>query len=99
MSLTLIHVFCRSVMATDIMDKDLKKLRNDRWDKAFGLADDEGMVPCTDPREDSNRKATIVIEHMIQAVRKRKIAGARYRGSRSHHLSDMTVFFSSSSQE
>ncbi|EEC45650.1 predicted protein, partial [Phaeodactylum tricornutum CCAP 1055/1] len=35
-----------SVMATDIMDKDLKGLRNARWE---------------------NRKATIVIEHLIQA--------------------------------
>jgi hypothetical protein len=24
-----------SVMATDIMDKDLKELRNSRWDRAF----------------------------------------------------------------
>ena len=51
-----------SVMATDIMDKDLKKLRNDRWDAAF----------CTEAREEPradtiNRKATIVIEHLIQA--------------------------------
>jgi class 3 adenylate cyclase len=53
-----------SVMATDIMDKDLKNSRNDRWSKAF--------TDTETPEEDSsadvvNRKATIVIEHLIQA--------------------------------
>lgn len=51
-----------SVMATDIMDKDLKALRNARWEKAFDPHFTE------DSAEDSiNRKATIVIEHLIQA--------------------------------
>ena len=50
-----------AVMATDIMDKDLKQLRNDRWEKAFHSAPEES---CHD---DVNRKATIVIEHLIQA--------------------------------
>lgn len=48
-------------MATDIMDKDLKALRNDRWDKAFKECSDEGTKHAV------NRKATIVIEHLIQA--------------------------------
>lgn len=57
-----------SVMATDIVDKDLKGLRNARWDKAFkslSLSGDE----CTEDgaRDDVNRKATIVIEHLLQA--------------------------------
>ena len=59
-----------SVMATDIMDKDLKAMRNARWDKAFatksarsGSSGDEGECP----RDVVNRKATIVIEHLIQA--------------------------------
>jgi len=51
-----------SVMATDIMDKDLKALRNARWEKAF----DESHVD-DDDRVSINRKATIVIEHLIQA--------------------------------
>lgn len=51
-----------SVMATDIADKDLKTLRNNRWDKAFSANDGE-----QDPRDVINRKATIVIEHLIQA--------------------------------
>mmetsp|Transcript_40657 Transcript_40657/g.45420 ORF Transcript_40657/g.45420 Transcript_40657/m.45420 type:complete len:157 (-) Transcript_40657:260-730(-) len=51
------------VMATDIMDKDLKKLRNQRWEKAFSsdLKDngrDQDQINC---------KATVVLEHLIQA--------------------------------
>jgi hypothetical protein len=60
-------------MATDIMDKDLKALRDSRWKKAF-----EEFSPLDEEEEDSvvlertkhealNRKATIVIEHLIQA--------------------------------
>ncbi|KAL7561134.1 hypothetical protein ACA910_004617 [Epithemia clementina (nom. ined.)] len=51
-----------SVMATDIMDKDLKELRNARWDKAFSE-----KAPTESPAETVNRKATIVIEHLLQA--------------------------------
>ena len=50
-----------SVMATDIMDKDLKDLRNARWDLAFS---EKAM---DDPLATVQRKATIVIEHLIQA--------------------------------
>mmetsp|Transcript_103 Transcript_103/g.307 ORF Transcript_103/g.307 Transcript_103/m.307 type:complete len:314 (-) Transcript_103:265-1206(-) len=51
-----------SVMATDIVDKELKALRNGRWDKAFS------EQATKDSDEDAvNRKATIVIEHLIQA--------------------------------
>jgi hypothetical protein len=49
------------VMATDIVNKELKELRNARWDKAFKT----GKKSATD--DDINRKATIVIEHLIQA--------------------------------
>ena len=48
------------VMATDIVNPELKKLRNARWDKAFKA--DQGSTD-----DDRNRKATIVIEHLIQA--------------------------------
>jgi class 3 adenylate cyclase len=51
-----------AVMATDIMDKDLKALRNGRWEKAF--SGDSGNASV---EETVNRKATIVIEHLIQA--------------------------------
>jgi hypothetical protein len=66
-----------SVMATDIMDADLKKLRNARWEKAFADIDANGttigsgmfqMAATTESAQDRmNRKATIVIEHLIQA--------------------------------
>jgi 3'5'-cyclic nucleotide phosphodiesterase/Adenylate and Guanylate cyclase catalytic domain len=52
-----------SVMATDIMDKDLKTLRNNRWDKAF----QESLADAEEARKNQDRKATIVIEHLIQA--------------------------------
>ena len=52
-----------AVMATDIMDKDLKELRNARWDKAFS----ETTGHAESPVVARNRKATIVIEHLIQA--------------------------------
>lgn len=51
-----------TVMATDIMDKDLKNLRNDRWERAFCVKEIN-----EDPHVTINRKATIVIEHLIQA--------------------------------
>jgi class 3 adenylate cyclase len=52
-----------SVMATDIMDKDLKQARNLRWDKAFSATSSLEESK----RDQVNRKATIVIEHLIQA--------------------------------
>jgi class 3 adenylate cyclase len=52
-----------SVMATDIMDKDLKALRDGRWGKAF----QETPTILEPARDTVNRKATIVIEHLIQA--------------------------------
>lgn len=65
-----------SVMATDIVDKNLKALRNARWTKAFSM-DQPGSKDITDTtnriptrradRQSINRKATIVIEHLIQA--------------------------------
>eukprot|EP00980_Cylindrotheca_fusiformis_P007116 scaffold1490_cov115-Cylindrotheca_fusiformis.AAC.1 len=55
-----------TVMATDIADKELQALRKDRWETAFSNADSaaklsDGYV------ESEDRKATIVIEHLIQA--------------------------------
>jgi hypothetical protein len=52
-----------SVMATDIVDKDLKKLRNDRWDVVFSQKCNQES-DCTRVKD---LKATIVIEHLIQA--------------------------------
>jgi class 3 adenylate cyclase len=56
------------VMATDIADKDLKVLRNNRWDKAFKIDSTQTTLMSKQEQRDTvNRKATIVIEHLIQA--------------------------------
>ncbi len=50
------------VMSTDVFDTDLKQLRDRRWKMAFG-----NCIPTSDStREAINRKATIVIELLIQ---------------------------------
>mmetsp|Transcript_1770 Transcript_1770/g.3541 ORF Transcript_1770/g.3541 Transcript_1770/m.3541 type:complete len:561 (-) Transcript_1770:185-1867(-) len=58
------QLIVNTVLATDIMDKELKQLRNQRWDKAFSpdLKDNN-----ENNQEQINRKATIVLEHLIQA--------------------------------
>lgn len=50
------------VMATDIADKSLGALRRRRWEKEFSNAKME-----VSDQNSTNRKATIVIEHLIQA--------------------------------
>merc|ERR1711977_650312 len=57
------------VMATDVMDKEIGKLRKERWNKAFNIdtsrsEDNEGNDSAEIIRD---RKATIVLEHLIQA--------------------------------
>ena len=54
------------VLATDIVDKNLKALRNQRWDRAF-KADEYSMSTSSNGKDEIDRKATIVIEHLIQA--------------------------------
>merc|ERR1712194_40444 len=54
-----------TVMATDIVDKELQNLRKMRWEKAFSSAKEP--LRLSTPQLDINRKATIVIEHLIQA--------------------------------
>ena len=51
-----------AVLATDIMDKELKDLRNGRWEKAFSASQS-----VESEKDSTNRKATIVIEHIMQA--------------------------------
>ena len=53
------------VMATDIFDKEMKTLRNSRWEKAFHLDPHAQML---NEEDTTNVKATIVIEHIIQAA-------------------------------
>ena len=57
------QLLVNSVIATDIFDKELGRLRTDRWTKAFDklAAQNDGSLI------DLNRKATIVVEHLIQA--------------------------------
>jgi hypothetical protein len=62
------QIIVNAVMATDIVDKDLKALRNARWDTAFKKTEQVMTFDITSgPRSAVNRKATIVIEHLIQA--------------------------------
>lgn len=51
-----------AVMATDIMDRELQLVRKNRWEKAFNEEDDVSLTNF-----DKSRKATSVIEHIIQA--------------------------------
>ena len=51
------------VLATDIFDKDMKVKRNNRWEKVF-----HSEVESDDVTQYRNLKATIVIEHIIQAA-------------------------------
>eukprot|EP00934_Nitzschia_sp_Nitz4_P004937 Nitzschia sp. Nitz4//scaffold277_size25017//14875//15933//NITZ4_008348-RA/size25017-processed-gene-0.12-mRNA-1//-1//CDS//3329545347//4927//frame0 len=52
-----------SVMATDLGDKLLKDLRNNRWTVAF-----DKDTKDANTKKGTDRKATIVIEHLIQAA-------------------------------
>eukprot|EP00980_Cylindrotheca_fusiformis_P003083 scaffold719_cov117-Cylindrotheca_fusiformis.AAC.3 len=55
-----------TVMATDIVDKELQALRKTRWEIAFSEVD--SAAESLDARvESEDRKATVVIEHLIQA--------------------------------
>jgi len=53
-----------TLLATDIFDKELSELRKKCWDKAFSKASQRRK---SGHENTVNRKATIVIEHLIQA--------------------------------
>jgi hypothetical protein len=53
-----------NVLATDIFDKELTTLRKARWEKAFNK---EGERTDSNQFDDINRKATVVMEHLMQA--------------------------------
>jgi hypothetical protein len=57
------QLIANSVLATDIFDKELGALRKSRWESAFSMH----MPEKASTRDAINRKATIVIEHLIQA--------------------------------
>lgn len=52
------------VMATDVEEWDLIKQRNARWEKAFEEKNNSSYESIHD---DVNQKATVVLEHLIQA--------------------------------
>jgi hypothetical protein len=54
-----------SVMATDIVDKELGALRKGCWNKAFSSEDGDDEES---EKDQVDRKATIVIEHIVQAA-------------------------------
>jgi len=54
-----------TVLATDIVDKGLQALRKARWETAF--AETDLGAAFENDIESEDRKATIVIEHLIQA--------------------------------
>jgi 3'5'-cyclic nucleotide phosphodiesterase len=59
------------VMATDIFDKNMKKLQNRRWDKAFhyrsAATSSERPITPLSLEEDRNMRATVVIEHIVSS--------------------------------
>jgi hypothetical protein len=67
-----------SIMATDVFDAELVKIRNERWSKAFPKGDGEvhqaggeeklEAVESLCSEDTTDLKATIVIEHIIQAA-------------------------------
>ena len=57
------QLLVNSILATDIMDKDLGAKRKQRWNNTFS----ETSRKDEDSSVTINRKATIVIEHLIQA--------------------------------
>lgn len=62
------QLIVNNVLATDIFDKELTTLRKNRWDKAFQRHAGAGSMNSNkDVVDDINRKATVVMEHLIQA--------------------------------
>jgi len=56
------QLIVHSIMATDVFEKDLKALRESRWEQAFSKT-----TPMKDRSSENDLKATIVIEYLIQA--------------------------------
>jgi hypothetical protein len=52
-----------AVLATDVFDKELKQERDKKWGRVFGNMD----LTIDEARDFDSLKATIVMEHLIQA--------------------------------
>lgn len=61
------QIIINNVLATDIFDKELQGLRRNRWDNAFQKYSTPHGSRQSTILDDTNRKATIVMEHLIQA--------------------------------
>ena len=64
------QLLVNTVLATDICDKELQALRKNRWESAFAKHDDSAVDNSNIEESkvfSEDRKATIVIEHLIQA--------------------------------
>ena len=66
------QILVNIVLATDIMDKELGAARKNRWEVAFANKDTASVTEANDESDNgdsdgTNRKATIVLEHLIQA--------------------------------
>ena len=64
--------FVFAVIATDIFDKVLNDLRKDRWARAFSSSEGSPGTTTNNGNKsasgvDSDLRATIVLEHIIQA--------------------------------
>jgi hypothetical protein len=65
------HIMVHTVLATDIMDQELSQERKERWSAMFGLDGDSisknSWAKSAGVDNEVDRKATIVIEHLMQA--------------------------------
>jgi hypothetical protein len=63
------QMMVHTVLATDIMDQELSQERKQRWSATFGLDGDSKHSSAKNAGVDNkvDRKATIVIEHLMQA--------------------------------
>ena len=58
------QLIVNSVLATDIMDRDLSQQRTSKWQAEFGP---HYVITNEVSQEDLNRRATMVVEHIVQA--------------------------------
>lgn len=58
------QVLVNAVLATDISDRSLNQERGRKWDKAFIEDDSSGSLS----QVEMNRRATVVLEHLIQVA-------------------------------
>jgi hypothetical protein len=61
------QVLTNAIMATDIADRDVNKFRSRKWDKAFKDIDERGTSKIM-THDEINRKATVVIENLMQVA-------------------------------